>query len=84
MRTIVYAGHTPEVSVPAHQLAEIKAGVPFEVPDHVADDLTASGTSTVWLHVVKDQPVTPPPPPAPDTAPDGVTAPAGADTTPED
>lgn len=50
MPLIVYAGHTPEVSVPAHQLAEVKAGEPFEVPQHVADDLTAGGTSTTWLY----------------------------------
>lgn len=49
-KLIVYRGHTPEVSVPAHRLTAT-AGVPVEVPDHVAADLTAGGTSTVWLEV---------------------------------
>lgn len=53
MRQIVYAGPHTVVSVPSHQLAEVEHGVPVEVPDHVAEDLTAGGTSTVWLAVPK-------------------------------
>lgn len=51
MPLIVYAGHTPTVSVPGHNLAEVEHGVPVDVPAHVADDLTAGGTSRVWLYV---------------------------------
>lgn len=65
-RQIVYAGYTPEVVVPAYRLTAT-AGEPIEVPDEVADDLTAGGTSAVWLAVdAKGRPV---PAPAPATVP---------------
>lgn len=63
MPQIVYAGHTPEVSVPAHRLTEVRAGEPIDVPQHVRDDLTAHGTSSVWLDVVDGAPVVPDIPP---------------------
>lgn len=51
MPLIEYRGHTPVVSVPAFQLAEVEHGVPVEVPQNVADDLTLAGASTVWVVV---------------------------------
>lgn len=51
MPLIVYAGHTPLVDVPEFNLADVEHGVPIDVPEHVAEQLTAGGTSRVWLHV---------------------------------
>jgi hypothetical protein len=51
MRKIVYRGSHDLVSVPAHRLVDVEHGVPVEVPDHVADDLTGGGTSLIWLAV---------------------------------
>lgn len=55
MRTIEYRGHTPVVDVPIHQLAGVRAGVPFEVADDVAADLTLGGASEVWVDVTPQQ-----------------------------
>lgn len=51
MPWIEYRGHTPEVSVPTHNLAAVERGVPVEVPQHVADDLTLAGASPTWVLV---------------------------------
>lgn len=51
MPFIEYRGFTDVVNVPAHNIAEAKRGVPIEVPDHVADDLTLQGTSSTWVAV---------------------------------
>lgn len=51
MPLIEYCGHTPVVSVPTYNLAEVVAGVPVDVPEHVAQDLTLGGTSATWVLV---------------------------------
>lgn len=81
MPQIVYQGPHALVSVPAHQLADVEHGVPIDVPEHVAADLTLGGLSPVWLALDrKGVPIQPPAPPAPPTEPDGIPVPAaGAD-----
>lgn len=50
MKWIEYRGHADAVEVPTHHL-EATNGVPVEVPDDVAADLTAGGVSETWVEV---------------------------------
>lgn len=54
MPLIEYRGHTPVVSVPTFQLADVERGVPTEVPADVAEALVGDGTGP-WVLVGGDQ-----------------------------
>lgn len=45
---IVYLGYTPLVCVPTWGLMQVRRGVPVEVPEAVAADLTLGGQSAYW------------------------------------
>ena len=49
MPLIEYVGFTPVVSVPTYQLSDVHAGVPIDVSEEIATDLTEGGTSSSWV-----------------------------------